>query len=271
MRRTLLAPNESNSTGPKSTSSRGRRRLAFFLFGLGSCLTSFAQSFVAEWNAAADGGVGPVGLALATEDGTAFLYVADQPRGRILKLNATTGAVVATLGRQGNANGELNSPYGIAFDPASGDLYVAERGNNRISRMTKTGAFVLAWGSPGTANGQFREPVGVAVDASGDVYVSDHGNNRVQKFHVAQSGGVWSATHLLTWGSSGPGNGQSDRPYGITADAAGNIGSPMASTVASSVSIRAGFTRRPSVPPAPRPASSWWRPPSGSIRAAICG
>src|SRR6266540_978430 len=109
MRRTNLSPNESNSTCPEIIPCRGRRRLAFLLLGLASWLTSFAQTFVAEWNAGADGGVGPVGLALATEGDAAFLYVADQPRGRVLKLNSTTGAVVATIGKQGNANGEFNS------------------------------------------------------------------------------------------------------------------------------------------------------------------
>ena len=185
----------------------------------------FAQAFVAEWTAAAQGGVGPTGLLLATEGGTSYLYVADHPRGRLLKFNTATGTVAATIGKQGTANGDFNAPYGLARDPASGDIYVAERGNHRISRVTSAGTFVMAWGTPGTGPGQFNEPVGVAVDAAGDVYVTDHGNNRVQKFRVVppQAGGAWTASHLATWGSAGSGNGQFNQPYGITADSAGNI------------------------------------------------
>jgi sugar lactone lactonase YvrE len=182
-----------------------------------------AQTFLAEWNAAADGGVGPTGMALSTESGVLYLYVSDQPRGRVLKLNATTGATVAIFGKPGNANGDFNQPYGIARDPVSGDFYVAERANHRITRMTSAGVFVMTWGSNGSAPGQFNEPIGVAVDATGAVYVTDHLNHRIQKFTVAQTASVWGATPVAGWGTQGSGNAQLNRPYGITADAAGNI------------------------------------------------
>lgn len=200
-----------------------RLAAACLLAVCGATPAGFAQAFVAEWNAAAQGGIGPVGLVLANEGGVNVLYAADQPRGRVLKFNAATGAVTAVYGRQGNAHGDFNSPYGLARDAATGDIYVAERGNHRISRITSSGTFVMAWGALGTGAGQFNEPVGVAVDAAGDVYVTDHANHRVQKFRVAQTGGAWAATHLASWGTPGSGNGQFNLPYGITADAAGNL------------------------------------------------
>ncbi len=200
------------------------RRVATCLLALGfTALPGRAQNFVAEWNASAQGGIGPTGLLLATEAGTNFLYASDHPRGRVIKFNTATGAIAAVYGKQGDATGDFNAPYGLARDAASGDIYVAERGNNRVSRITSAGAFVMAWGSVGTGAGQFTEPIGVAVDAAGDVYVTDHANHRVQKFRVAQSGGAWAATHLLSWGTQGSGNGQLNLPYGITADATGNL------------------------------------------------
>ena len=182
-----------------------------------------AQTFLTEWTAAAQGGVSPVGLALSTETGVTYLYVADHPRNRVIKFNTATGVVTATFGQLGSGNGDFNAPYGIARDPVSGDFYVSERGNHRISRITSSGAFVMAWGSMGSAQGQFNEPVGVTVDAAGDVYVTDHLNHRVQKFRISQTAGVWSAANQGMWGTQGSGTGQFNRPYGITADAAGNI------------------------------------------------
>ncbi|HUR56998.1 MAG TPA: hypothetical protein VM029_04780 [Opitutaceae bacterium] len=185
--------------------------------------SGFAQAFLAEWTASANGGVGPTGMALATEAGTMFLYVSDHPRGRILKFNVATGAIAAVLGQQGSGNGQFSQPYGIAIERTTGDLYIAERGNHRVQRITNTGTFVMGWGTPGTAQGQFNEPIGVAIDAAGDVYVTEHSNHRVQKFRIAQSGGSWSASNVAMWGSQGSANGQFNTPYGILADAAGNI------------------------------------------------
>ena len=48
------------------------------------------------------------------------------------------------------------------------------------------------------------------------MYVADTGNNRVQKF---DANGVF----LSKWGSFGTGNGQFNGPYGIVADATGNV------------------------------------------------
>lgn len=190
---------------------------------LASAASVLGQTHVASWTATAQGGLAPTGLALATEGGTQYLYACDQAGGRILKFNTSTGAVAAVLGGPGSGNGQFSQPYGIAVHSPSGDLYVAERGNNRIQRITNIGTHVVAWGTGGTGAGQFGEPIGVAVDSGGNVYVTENANHRVQKFQVAQTGGVWTATPVATWGSSGSGNGQFNRPYGIAVDAAGNV------------------------------------------------
>jgi len=93
----------------------------------------------------------------------------------------------------------VQQSYGIAIDPVSHDLFIAERGNHRIQRITNQGVFVVMWGTKGTDNGYFDGPLGIAADASGNVYVTDHNNNRIQKFHV--SGTI--VNHLITWGGAG--------------------------------------------------------------------
>jgi hypothetical protein len=63
-------------------------------------------------------------------------------------------------------------------------------------------------GSP-CGNGQFSEPGGIAVEQStGDVYVVDTGNDRVEKFTAA-------GTFISSFGTSGSGHGQLDKPTWI--------------------------------------------------------
>jgi DNA-binding beta-propeller fold protein YncE len=96
----------------------------------------------------------------------------------------------------GPADGELFAPKGLGRD-SSGNLYVPDRGGQRIQVFDATGMFVRAWGTLGTAEGQFGFPstgiAGVAVDASNNVYVADGDNNRVQKFEA-------DGDFLLMWG-----------------------------------------------------------------------
>jgi sugar lactone lactonase YvrE len=182
-----------------------------------------AQTFVAEWSEADIGRVGPTGLAIDSVGGSSFLYVADQPSGRILKIDLATGTRVAAWGEVGNGPLQFNSPFGVAVDPISHDLYIAERGNNRVQRITNTGTFVMGWGETGTAPGQFESPIGIAADAQGNVYVVDHDNDRVEKFHVQAAGSGWDVQLVTTWGGRGSANGQFDGPYGLTLDAKGNV------------------------------------------------
>jgi sugar lactone lactonase YvrE len=199
--------------------SGGLLLTAFF----GGATTSVAQSFVAEWSEADIGRIGPTSMAIDTVGTSTYLYVTDDPGGRIIKIDLATGNRVAAWGQTGVGPLEFNKPYGIAVDPVSHDLYIAERGNHRIQRITNTGTFVMGWGSLGSAPGQFDSPIGIAVDSVGNVYVSDHMNNRVEKFHVYQANGGWVEDVVGVWGGLGAAPGQLNNPYGLTLDAAGNV------------------------------------------------
>ena len=104
----------------------------------------------------------------------------------------------------GTGNGQFIGQLGVAVDP-SGNVYVADSGNNRIQKFSGTGTYLAQWGNAGSGNGQFDGPEAIAVSPAGDVYVSDWSNNRVQKFSSA-------GTYLTQWGTSGSGNGQLQRP-----------------------------------------------------------
>jgi hypothetical protein len=69
----------------------------------------------------------------------------------------------------------------VAID-TRGQVYVADRENNRVEKFDHLGHLISIIGTEGSASGQFRGPRGVAVDGLGDLYVADSGNNRIQKF-----------------------------------------------------------------------------------------
>lgn len=82
----------------------------------------------------------------------------------------------------GSGQGQCNIPRGIATNPTTGNIYVADQSNHRIQQFSAWGESIRTWGSQGSGPGQFVAPEGVGIDSSGNVYVVDLGNRRVQKF-----------------------------------------------------------------------------------------
>jgi DNA-binding beta-propeller fold protein YncE len=117
-------------------------------------------------------------------------------------------------GTAGSDAGRLKTPSGVAADPSTGHVYVADPGNHRIDEFTSWGEFVRAFGwkvnasnpeerlqvctaatgcqvgSVGVGAGQLSAPTGINIDSSGDLYVSESLGSgsgveegaRVQKF-----------------------------------------------------------------------------------------
>jgi DNA-binding beta-propeller fold protein YncE len=103
----------------------------------------------------------------------------------------------------------LNSPAGIVVDTA-GDVYIADRGNNRIVEVTAQGvASVVAITGLTPA---LSSPNGIAMDGSGNLYVGDVGNSRVVEITPAGAGSVIS-TGSMTLSS----------PLGVAVDQSGNL------------------------------------------------
>lgn len=139
----------------------------------------------------------PYGVAVGP-DGS--VYVSDAGESNRIRKVTPRGEVQTLAGaREGFADGAgeaaaFNTPSGLALD-ATGNLYVADTGNNRVRRVTREGAVttLAGDGAAGFRDGagtqaQFDAPVGVAVGHEGEVYVADTYNDRVRV--IAKDGSV---------------------------------------------------------------------------------
>jgi sugar lactone lactonase YvrE len=135
----------------------------------------------------------PTGVAM---DNLGDLFIADLENNRIREIN--TNGIITTVAGTNNAGfsgdgglaivAKLASPRAVAVD-LSGNLFIAETGNNRI-REVRTNGIITTFAGNGTAtyagdgglatNASLNAPNGVAVDAWDDVFISDSSNNRIR-------------------------------------------------------------------------------------------
>jgi sugar lactone lactonase YvrE len=169
-------------------------------------------------------------------DGNGVIYVADSGNNIIRKI--TTSGVVSlvagTPGSGGSTDGTggsatFSNPTGICVD-SSGNLYVADTGNNTIRKITSSGTSSTLAGSAtqsgstdGTGSaGLFSAPSGICIDSSGNLYVADTGNNTIRK--VTSAGAV--TTIAGSPNAAGSLDGASSLlkgPRGVAVDSAGNL------------------------------------------------
>jgi DNA-binding beta-propeller fold protein YncE len=151
--------------------------------------------------------VSPSGVALG-EAGEVF--VADADLGLVARLDAR-GEPLAVIGR-----GQLQRPTGLARDPRSGELYVADTYAHDIKVFDPQGQLLRVLGRRGEAAGEFNFPTHMAF-ANGSLYVTDTLNSRVQVYDAAS--GNWSRR----FGSRGLFLGDLVRPKGVSVDSEGNV------------------------------------------------
>jgi DNA-binding beta-propeller fold protein YncE len=123
----------------------------------------------------------------------------------VLIMPARAGAEITplgTIGSMGSGAGQVINPGGMAIQVGTGDLYVADKYNHRISIFDPGGNFIktFGWGVQDgnptpevcTANcqiglagggaGQLDHPTAVAFDSSGNLFTASRYSNRIDEF-----------------------------------------------------------------------------------------
>ena len=167
-------------------------------------------------------------------DSTGRVFVADTGNHTIRRISAV-GEVTTLAGSPGlsgisdgtGSQARFNTPSGVALD-AGGNVFVGDRNNHAIRRVTSAGATTTFSGLRGTSvssdgintAARYNLPSGVALDSASNVYVADSGNHTIRKLNS-----IGTATTLAGQAGSvggADGGGAAARfavPMGIAVDA----------------------------------------------------
>jgi sugar lactone lactonase YvrE len=130
-------------------------------------------------------------------DASGNVYITDTWNNRIRKVNSsgiiTTIAGTGIIGYSGDGGAataaKLFHPYGITVD-VSGNIYIADAGNNRIRKVNSAGiiATIAGTGTSGYSgdggpaiSAKFSGPGCIKITASGSIYIADLNNQRIRK------------------------------------------------------------------------------------------
>jgi uncharacterized protein (TIGR03437 family) len=203
---------------------------------------------------------GPGGVALDPRNGQVHIYIADTRNARVLAWADTNSyqigsAPALVLGQPGpqyssvlgiGAKG-LSQPLGLAVDPTTGNLFVADYGDNRVVRFSNPfanptviqpdavyGQSNFSATTAGISATALSGPRAVACDAAGNLWVADTGNNRILRFSAATLNSQAPVTADTVIGQSGFLTGAADEgstvsasgldtPSGLAFDGQGNL------------------------------------------------
>ncbi|HLH44543.1 MAG TPA: hypothetical protein VKV74_16245 [Bryobacteraceae bacterium] len=150
----------------------------------------------------------PTSIAIDPRNGATHIYIADLGNSRVLgwtdaasyQIGDPPAVVLGQPGPQysalmGIGNKGFNQPWGMAVDPATANLYVADSGNNRILRFPNPfsnpsnyspdaviGQADFTTNAKGVSASALNAPEALAFDTAGNLWVADTGNNRVLRF-----------------------------------------------------------------------------------------
>ena len=128
---------------------------------------------------------------------------------------------------------KLKVPAGLCFD-AAGNLYIADRENNRVRKVDTQGIITTVAGTgvagfsgdggPAT-QAQLNLPSGLVIDKKGNLFISDRSNNRVRVVDTKGNIRTYAGTGTDRYnGDNKPAlKANLDSPFGLALDKKGNL------------------------------------------------
>jgi len=178
------------------------------------------------------------------------LFIADSNNNVVEEVDLEMGTITTVAGGGSNASltqagllanqAELADPSDVAVD-SSGDLFIADTGNNVIREVIPVNGFYtnatittvagngpnIPLATPMPANqAELAGPASVAVDNLGDLFIADTGNNLVEEVNIAMGtimtvAGTGTAAY---GGVNGPATqAELNEPAGVAVDQSGDL------------------------------------------------
>ena len=173
---------------------------------------------------------GPSGIAF---DKNGNLIVADANNNIIRKVTpAGVSSTVAGALSHGYLNATVNTttgvtalfdgPTGIAIDPANGNIYVADLGNNAIRQITTASVVTTIAGGPHQET-VVGLPSGICTDLQGNLFISDESGRIVELTATRVLYSLAGSANVDGYADGDGTNAKFNSPQGIAVDHAGNI------------------------------------------------
>ena len=205
---------------------------------------------------------------------TGNLYIADTRNSAIRMIAKSTGIIttIAGTGTRGYSGGgglatlaTLNGPSTVILDALSGNIYIADTGNNAIRMIAKSTGIIITIAGTGirgysgdgglATSAMLHNPSSVAIDAlTGNIYTCDRDNNIVRMI-TKSTGIITTVAGTGRWGYSGDGGPATlamlSYPYSVVIDASSGMMyiADSSNYVVRSVILTLDVTSRPSASP----------------------
>jgi sugar lactone lactonase YvrE len=127
------------------------------------------------------------------------IYIADTGNHEIRKVSGATGIITTIVGNGSPGStgdgglasaGRLNSPRGLQV-AANGDLYIGDRSNNKVRKVTASTGIITTYAGTGAAGysgdggsallAKMDRPQGLHLATNGDLYIADANNSAIRK------------------------------------------------------------------------------------------
>ena len=164
-----------------------------------------------------------------------FLFLLFPVFARAQTITSVAGNGIAGYSGDGGlaVDAQLNNPSDV-FKDASGNIFIADKGNHVIRKISPFGIIttiagngIATWAGDGgpASSASLNLPNRVFADNSGNIFIADVGNNVIRKINTSGIISTIAGTGIQGFsGDGGPAiNATLSTPTGVAADNAGNI------------------------------------------------